>query len=235
MSQVGIDVVGFDFLKGHGTENDFVLLPDPDGSRFGDLDPALVRRLCDRRAGLGADGVLRVVRTEAYDDPSARAARGSAVWFMDYRNADGSTSEMCGNGVRVFGRYLVAHQGVDAGQPLPVGTRDGVKVLSFPDGPDGPVSVDMGEPDVLGETEVSVGAAPGRRCTCRWATRTRWHSWTRSTTPGRCSTPPSTTRPSIRTASMSSSWCAETPGTWRCACTSAARGRRAPAAPVRAR
>ncbi len=148
--------VGIDFLKGHGTENDFVLLPDPDGTRFADLDPALVRLLCDRRAGIGGDGVLRIVRTEAYDDPSAHAARGQAEWFMDYRNADGSTSEMCGNGVRVFGRYLVAHQEVDAGRPVPVGTRDGVKVLSFPAGPDGPISVDMGEPEVLGDTEVTV-------------------------------------------------------------------------------
>src|SRR6476661_112755 len=92
------------FLKAPATENDFVLLPDADGTLVGDLDPALVARLCDRRAGLGGDGVLRVVRTEAYDDPAAVAARGEAVWFMDYRNADGSTSEMCGNGIRVFGR-----------------------------------------------------------------------------------------------------------------------------------
>ena len=142
------------FLKGHGTENDFVLLPDADGTLVGDLDPALVARLCHRRAGLGGDGVLRVVRTEAYDDPAAVAARGEAVWFMDYRNADGSTSEMCGNGIRVFGRYLVDHEGVDPSRPVPVGTRAGTKVLTF----DGDlVSVDMGEPVVLGETKVAVG------------------------------------------------------------------------------
>ncbi len=144
---------GFDFLKGHGTENDFVLLPDPDGSVHGDLPPALVAALCDRRAGIGADGVLRVVRAEAYDDPAAVAARGEAEWFMDYRNADGSTSEMCGNGIRVFGRYLADRQGVDVSQPLPVGTRAGVKVLSF-SGDE--ISVDMGIPEVLGETKVAV-------------------------------------------------------------------------------
>ena len=142
------------FLKGHGTENDFVLLPDADGTAVGDLDPALVARLCDRRAGLGGDGVLRVVRTDAYDDPAAVAARGEAEWFMDYRNSDGSTSEMCGNGVRVFGRYLVEHEGVDPSRPLPVGTRGGTKVLTFEDDL---VSVDMGEPAVLGETKVAVG------------------------------------------------------------------------------
>jgi diaminopimelate epimerase len=145
----------FPYLKGHGTENDFVLLPDPDGTVHGDLDPALVARLCDRRAGLGGDGVLRAVRTVAYDDPDAVAARDRAEWFMDYRNADGSTSEMCGNGIRVFARYLVDHQGADPAQPLPVGTRAGVLTVTFD--ADGLVTVDMGEPRVLGETKVAVG------------------------------------------------------------------------------
>jgi diaminopimelate epimerase len=151
------------FLKGHGTENDFVLLPDADGTLHGDLDPALVARLCDRHAGVGADGVLRVVRTEAYDDPAAVAARDEAEWFMDYRNSDGSLSEMCGNGIRVFGRYLVDHEGVDPAVPLAVGTRAGTKVLTFSgaeiSGADtgADISVDMGPPSVLGETKVTVG------------------------------------------------------------------------------
>ncbi len=189
---------GFGFLKGHGTENDFVLLPDPDGSVHGDLAPALVAALCDRRAGIGADGVLRVVRAEAYDDPAAVAARGTAEWFMDYRNADGSTSEMCGNGIRVFGRYLADHEGVDVSQPLPVGTRAGIKVLTFADDT---VSVDMGTPEVAGghqgRRRRPVLAGPARR---RWATRTPWRSSTTSRTPGRSSTRRSTTRGSSRTA-----------------------------------
>jgi diaminopimelate epimerase len=82
------------------------------------------------------------------------AARGEAGWFMDYRNSDGSVSEMCGNGIRVFGRYLVEHEGVDPTRPLRVGTRAGTKVLTF-SGTD--VSVDMGAPEVLGETKVGVG------------------------------------------------------------------------------
>jgi diaminopimelate epimerase len=143
-----------EFLKGHGTQNDFVLLPDPDGGLLGDLSPELVAGICHRRAGIGADGVLRAVRTAAYDDPAAVAARHEAEWFMDYRNADGSVSEMCGNGIRVFGRYLVDHQGVDPSQPLPVATRGGVKVLTFHGDS---VSVDMGLPALLGETKVSVG------------------------------------------------------------------------------
>ncbi len=141
------------FLKGHGTENDFVLLPDPDGTVHGDLDAALVAALCDRRAGIGADGVMRVVRCAAYDDPAAVAARGEAEWFMDYRNADGSLSEMCGNGVRVFARYLLDHEG--ATSPLKVGTRAGVKTLTLTD--DGRITVDMGVPVLVGETKVGVG------------------------------------------------------------------------------
>ncbi len=143
------------FLKGHGTENDFVLLPDPDGSLLGDLDPTVVAALCDRRSGLGGDGVLRVVRTGATDEPAAVAARGEADWFMDYRNADGSLSEMCGNGIRVFGRYLVDHQGVDPSRPIPVATRAGTKLLTF-EAAGSAVSVDMGVAEVLGETKVAV-------------------------------------------------------------------------------
>src|SRR6266516_4500551 len=52
------------FAKGHGTENDFVILLDPDGSQG--LTAGLAARLCDRRAGIGGDGVLRAVRTAAY-------------------------------------------------------------------------------------------------------------------------------------------------------------------------
>ncbi len=142
------------FLKGHGTENDFVLLPDADGT-LGAPRADLVRRLCDRHAGLGADGVIRVVRTHASDDPAAVAARGEATWFMDYVNADGSVGQMCGNGVRVLGRYLVDREGVDPRQPLPVATRAGVKTLVF--GDDGLITVDMGTPRLLGETKVTVG------------------------------------------------------------------------------
>jgi diaminopimelate epimerase len=147
----------FSWVKGHGTRNDFLLLPDPDGSVHGELDPALVRALCDRRAGLGADGVLRVVRSDAYADPDAKAAaEAGAEWFMDYRNADGSLSQMCGNGARVFARYVVHAGLVSDSEPVPIGTRDGVKTASLL--PDGTVSVDMGGVRVLGDVEVGVGA-----------------------------------------------------------------------------
>jgi diaminopimelate epimerase len=146
---------GFAFVKGHGTENDFVLLPDPDGRVHGDLDPELVAALCDRRAGIGGDGVMRVVRTTASDDPAAVEARGSAEWFMDYRNSDGSLSEMCGNGIRVFARFLADHGAVDTADPLPIATRAGIRAVTFEH--DGRVTVDMGRPALLGETKVGVG------------------------------------------------------------------------------
>ncbi len=140
------------FVKGHGTENDFLLVPDADGS-LGPMPPEVVRAMCDRHAGLGADGVIRVVRTDAADDPAAVSARGEAEWFMDYLNSDGSLSEMCGNGVRVLGRYLVERVDVDPARPLPVATRAGVQVLEVADDL---ITVDMGTPRVLGDTSVQV-------------------------------------------------------------------------------
>ncbi|TDC87128.1 diaminopimelate epimerase [Actinomadura sp. 7K507] len=137
------------FVKGHGTENDFVILPDPDGAL--DLTPEAVARLCDRRAGIGADGVLRVVRTKAAGDEAGAGA--DAEWFMDYRNADGSIAEMCGNGIRVFARYLV-----DAGLAAPgewdVATRAGLRRVTL--GASGDVSAGMGPAGVLGPGEASM-------------------------------------------------------------------------------
>ncbi|HET8717076.1 MAG TPA: diaminopimelate epimerase [Nocardioidaceae bacterium] len=149
--------MGIGFLKGHGTENDFVLIPDDDGGC--DLDAAAVAAVCDRRAGIGGDGLIRVVRTGACDDPAAVAARERAEWFMDYRNADGSLAEMCGNGVRVFARYLADHDLVDPARPLPVATRTGVVEVRFADDPSGPITADMGVPQVVGETAVAVAGS----------------------------------------------------------------------------
>ena len=142
----------YPYVKGHGTENDFVLVPDANGER--ELTAEQVARLCDRRAGIGGDGVIRVVRTDATEDPAAVEARGAAMWFMDYRNADGSLSEMCGNGIRVLGHFLATHADVDRRNPLPIATRSGVKTLTFEGSR---ITVDMGTPEVLGTTTVSVG------------------------------------------------------------------------------
>ncbi|MDX2375720.1 diaminopimelate epimerase [Microbacterium sp. LRZ72] len=114
------------FTKGHGTGNDFVIIADPDGAL--DLSPAQVAALCDRHTGIGADGLLRVVRTAAMPEGTAG---GDAEWFMDYRNADGSLAEMCGNGIRVFARYLtesgLAEIDADGAR---IATRAGAKTVT---------------------------------------------------------------------------------------------------------
>jgi diaminopimelate epimerase len=148
------------FVKGHGTENDFVILPDPEGTL--ELTPGLVAALCDRRAGIGADGVLRVVRAKLSGDPAGESQAGAAEWFMDYRNADGGLAEMCGNGIRVYARYLVETGLAEPGQ-WAVATRAGPKTVTL--GASGAVSVDMGPPEVQGTGEAVVGgqAYPGLR------------------------------------------------------------------------
>ncbi|GGO64560.1 diaminopimelate epimerase [Microbacterium nanhaiense] len=113
------------FTKGHGTGNDFVIIADPDGQL--DLSADQVAALCDRHFGIGADGLLRVVRS------SAGGFDSDAEWFMDYRNADGSIAEMCGNGVRVFARYLVDTGLAAIDEPLPIGTRAGTKTVTRSD------------------------------------------------------------------------------------------------------
>jgi diaminopimelate epimerase len=102
--------------KYHGTGNDFVMLEDLDDAR--PLTAELTAALCDRRLGIGADGVIRVVRGEG------------AGFFMDYRNSDGSVAEMCGNGIRCLGK-LVYERGLTSDTELDVGTRAGAKHLSL--------------------------------------------------------------------------------------------------------
>ncbi|GAA3214833.1 diaminopimelate epimerase [Nonomuraea helvata] len=138
------------FFKGHGTENDFVILPDPGGEAG--LTASLVAKICDRRAGIGADGVLVVTRTKESHEVSEHAA--VAEWFMDYRNADGSMAEMCGNGMRVFARYLI-DAGLEQSGEFAVATRGGVRKVRVE--PNGDITVDMGKPVVLGESVATVG------------------------------------------------------------------------------
>ncbi|MFD7392372.1 diaminopimelate epimerase [Streptomyces sp. NPDC059852] len=139
------------FLKGHGTENDFVIVPDPENVI--ELPPAAVAALCDRRAGIGGDGLLHVVRSAAH--PEARHLAAEAEWFMDYRNADGSVAEMCGNGVRVFARYLQRAGRTGEGD-LAVATRGGVKTVHIDK--DGGITVGMGRARLPeGDVTVSVG------------------------------------------------------------------------------
>jgi diaminopimelate epimerase len=131
------------FVKGHGTENDFVLLPP---GEVDDLSADVVRALCDRRRGVGADGVLQVVPADGAE-PDVR-------WFMDYRNADGSVAEMCGNGIRVFARFLVT-EGLEEPGRLRIDTRDGVKDVDASVA--GDISVGMGRAERLDGAKVAVG------------------------------------------------------------------------------
>ena len=157
------------FLLGHGTENDFVVLPDPDGDHWPEdrLDAALVRRLCERRSGPGGDGVLRVVRSAHV--PDAPAVLGEHLadceWFMDHRNADGSHAEMCGNGIRLFLHVLVGEGLLDraaCADGILVGTRGGPRRVGA--APDGSYWVDMGpaRPFGRGEATVAGQAFPGQ-------------------------------------------------------------------------
>lgn len=149
---------GLPFFKGHGTQNDFVIVPDPDGVL--EIGPEAVAALCDRRAGIGGDGLLRVVRAAA--DPAAADQADRAEWFMDYRNSDGSIAEMCGNGLRVFARFLV-ESGLAKSGELAIATRSGVLTATVgedaEDGTPGEVTIGMGRARLPGPDgiEVAVG------------------------------------------------------------------------------
>ena len=119
------------FTKGQGTGNDFVLVLDAEGEL--NLSTSQIARICDRHFGIGADGLIRVIKSANLEAGAASLAEEPrAEWFMDYYNADGSTAEMCGNGVRVFARYLTEKGlvSLEDGQTLAVGTRSGVKDLT---------------------------------------------------------------------------------------------------------
>ncbi|GAA4769648.1 diaminopimelate epimerase [Citricoccus nitrophenolicus] len=133
---------GLAYTKGHGTGNDFVLVFDRDGET--ELSPDHVEALCDRHLGVGADGLIRVVGSQhLIEGRDLLSEHPGATWFMDYRNADGSVAEMCGNGVRVFVHYLVTRGLVELaqGETLDIGTRAGLRgVTRLEDA----YSIDMG-------------------------------------------------------------------------------------------
>jgi diaminopimelate epimerase len=151
------------FAKGHGTENDFVVLSDPAGAV--NLTPAAVAALCDRRRGLGADGVLRVITAGAAMGAGVLerlpAGVGADDWYMDYRNADGSVAQMCGNGVRVFAHYLRS-SGLEGRDEFVVGSLAGPRpvVIHRADDYRAEITVEMGKVNLLGAGWAIVG---GRR------------------------------------------------------------------------
>jgi diaminopimelate epimerase len=141
------------FSKGHGTENDFVVLLDRDDTMG--VGPAEVRYLCDRHAGIGADGLLRVVRARHILEWEG----DGGLWFMDYRNADGSLAQMCGNGLRVFIRFLLEND-LASGPVVEVATRSGLQEATVL--PDTRIRVSMGRVRVAAaEATVSVRTADG--------------------------------------------------------------------------
>ena len=148
---------GLSFAKGHGTENDFVLVVDRENMQ--PVDREQVVRICDRRAGIGGDGLLRAVLAKHVDGWDG----DGDLWFMDYRNADGSIAEMCGNGVRVFVRYLV-DEGLAYGPVVPVATRAGVREAELL--PDGRIRVAMG-PVVVAPEAVRIVTADGTAYSAR--------------------------------------------------------------------
>ncbi|MBT1176103.1 diaminopimelate epimerase [Bifidobacterium callimiconis] len=120
--------------KGHGTGNDFVMYADPDGVYEPTEDE--IRFLDDRHFGVGGDGLLRLTHPRFVADLSAEQVAdleaAGAEWFMDYRNADGSLAEMCGNGTRATALFAqrLGYMDAPGGEPLRLGTRAGVKVLT---------------------------------------------------------------------------------------------------------
>ena len=148
------------FAKGHGTQNDFVVLADLRAELH--LQPGSVAALCDRRRGIGADGLLRVSTAGALAAAGVlnRLPEGVAAgdWFMDYRNADGSPAEMCGNGVRVFAHYLRA-AGLESRDEFVVGSLAGPRPVTVhqADQVHAEITVDMGKANRFGIGEAVVG------------------------------------------------------------------------------
>ena len=123
---------------GHGTENDFVLVYDPENSLT--ISEPQIAAICNRKTGIGADGLIRITKSDG-------------KWFMDYRNSDGSIAEMCGNGIRVMAKYLVTRD-IQPEGIFAIDTRAGIKHLRVPR--EGDISVNMGHvTDEMEEVEAT--------------------------------------------------------------------------------
>lgn len=153
------------FTKGHGTANDFILIKDPHGNLH--LTETLIRELCNRRTGIGADGLIRAIKsTHLPEGQKTLQEEPEAQWFMDYHNADGTPAEMCGNGARVYAHYLLK-TGLAKNKPgdtLPIGTRAGIRdILQGVNG----YTVDLGRWRLGKETQITTHnekiARPGQQ------------------------------------------------------------------------
>lgn len=160
LPEASFDFSTLNFHKGHGTENDFIILEDITGAI--DLTPQLVAALADRRAGIGGDGVIRILRAGVAVDRGIleELPEGNQPedWFMDYRNSDGSLAQMCGNGVRVFAHYL-AYSGLEDATEYRIATRAGARSVEIRNGDQGEatVKVNMGPARFTGVSQAKVG------------------------------------------------------------------------------
>ncbi len=131
----------FRFTKYHGLGNDFVLVEGPL------MGPERARRVCDRRRGIGADGVVTIL-------PPRTSGAAAA---MHIYNPDGSVAEMCGNAIRCLAKHLAERRGLEG--TLLVDTGAGTKACTLHRGPSGEVvavSVEMGAARVDGEADFTV-------------------------------------------------------------------------------
>ncbi len=146
---------GTPFRKGHGTGNDFIVVSGLDGL---EVSPKQAISLCDRHLGIGANGILRVANASEF---SSEFDLADASYFMDYTNADGSKSATCGNGLRVFARYLV-EAGLEKRGQFQIGTRAGAVAveISETDADFANIAITMGSLS-LGPMDVTVSTESG--------------------------------------------------------------------------
>jgi len=109
--------VNLKFTKMQGTGNDFIVLEDMDLKLLNNQDK-LAQKLCDRRFGIGADGILFVRKSEVADIK------------MEIINADGSYAAMCGNGIRCFAKY-VFDENIISDKNIKIETGDGIKIANI--------------------------------------------------------------------------------------------------------
>jgi len=143
--------------KHHGLGNDFLVLLDRDGDR--PITPELVRALCDRHRGIGADGLIRAV-------PGDETSGVDAV--MELRNADGSRAEMSGNGIRCLAQALLLAGWAEA-PAVHVATDAGLRTITVHrrvDRSTALLEVDMGAVRLDGDAGEWIGG-PLRRAS--WA------------------------------------------------------------------
>lgn len=144
-------------VKAHAFGNDFLLLDAAEVEGDADL-PALARAVCERHRGIGADGMI------VFRGPVPRAnVRGTGPLFsMRLLNADGSHSEISGNGVRCLAALIARREGLPRGAPVDVDTDAGIKRLALLAIEDGRYTfrAAMGQPEQIARRELMAAGRP---------------------------------------------------------------------------